>query len=77
MKSNEPQIENEAQGDKTEELWNSGKSITNMLRQVTISRKQSRKFLLRLKVKHTYPHIYTKIALSRFVTTSIINSKTC
>ena len=57
MNSNKTQIENEAEGDKTEESENSGKAITNMLKRVTISRKQSLKFLLRLKLTHTYPHM--------------------
>ena len=50
--------------EKTEESENSAKTITNMLKQVTISSKQSRKFLLRLKLTHTYPHICTKKDLS-------------
>ena len=64
MDSNKTQHENEAEGDKTEESENSGKTITNMLRRVTISRKQSLIFLLRLKLTHTYPHIYINIDLS-------------
>ena len=64
MNSNKMQLENEAEGDKTEESENSGKAITNMLKRVTISRKQSLKFLLRLKLTHTYPHICTNIDLS-------------
>ena len=43
MNSNKTQLENEAEGDKTEELENLGKAITNMLKRVTISRKQSLK----------------------------------
>ena len=49
--------------EKTEESENSGKTITNMLKQVTISSKQSRKFLLRLKLTHTHSHICIKIDL--------------
>ena len=40
MKSNKPQIENKAESDKNEESENSGKTITDMLKRVTISRKQ-------------------------------------
>lgn len=39
MNSNKAQTENEAEDDKTEESENSGKAVTNMLKQVTISRK--------------------------------------
>ena len=36
MKSNKPQIENEEEGDKSEESENSGKAITIMSKRVTI-----------------------------------------
>ena len=32
IKSNKPQIENEAEGDKTEESENSGKAVSNMFK---------------------------------------------
>ena len=60
INSNKTQIENEVEADITAESENSGKAIiTNMLKRVTISRKQSRKFLLKLKLTHKYPHICT------------------
>ena len=64
MNFDKTQIENEAEGDKTKEPENSGKAITSMLKRVTISRKQSLKFLRRLKLTHKYPHICTNIDLS-------------
>ena len=57
MNCNKTQIENEVEGDKTEESENSGKAITNLIKRVTISRKQSLKFLLRVKLTHTSPHV--------------------
>ena len=36
MNSNKMQLENEAEGDKTEESENLGKAIANMLKRVTI-----------------------------------------
>ena len=45
MNSNKTQTENEAEGDNTESQ-NSGKAITNMLKQVTISRKSRLNFYL-------------------------------
>ena len=51
INSNKTQIENEVEADITAASENSGKAIiTNMLKRVTISRKQSRKFLLKLKL---------------------------
>ena len=46
MNSNKAQTENEAEDDKTEESENSGKAVTNMLKQVTISRKSRLNFYL-------------------------------
>lgn len=46
MNSNKAQTENEAEDDKTEESENSGKDVTNMLKQVTISRKSRLNFYL-------------------------------
>ena len=67
MNSNKTQTETETEGHKTEESENSGKAITNMLKRVTISRKQLLEFLLRLKLTHTYPHICTSIDLSPWI----------
>ena len=64
MNSNKTQLENEVEGDKTEEPENSRKATTNMFKRVTISRKQSFKFLLRSKLTNAYPHICTSIDLS-------------